>query len=59
MVLTAVVIRASLEGFTKCRSISNNFPIKEKLLGNCSKIAFGSFTTHHLQRKSLVEQRFM
>lgn len=45
VVLTAVVIGALLEGFTKCRSISNNFPIKEKLLGHCTKIAYRSFTS--------------
>lgn len=52
MVLTAVVIGALLEGFTKCRSISNNFPIKEKLLGHCTKIARGSFTSHQLLKVS-------
>lgn len=41
MLLTAVVIGASLEGFTKCRSISNNISIKEKLLGHCTEIASG------------------
>lgn len=54
MVLTAVVIGALLEGFTKCRSISNNFPIKEKLLGHCTKIARGSFTSHQRWRKGLL-----
>lgn len=54
MVLTAVVIGALLEGFTKCRSISNNFPIKEKLLGHCTKIACGSFTSEHSWRKGLL-----
>ncbi len=53
MVLTAVVIGVLLEGFTKCRSISNNFPIKEKLLGHCTKIARGSFTSQQLWRKGL------
>lgn len=48
MVLTAVVIGVLPEGFTKCRSISNNFPIKEKLLGHCAKIACGSFTSDQL-----------
>lgn len=47
MLLTAVVIGAWPEGFTKCRSISNNFPIKEKLLGHCSEIARGSFSSSH------------
>ena len=54
MVLTAVVIGVLLEGFTKCRSISNNFPIKEKLLGHCTKIACGSFTSHQRWRKGLL-----
>lgn len=45
MVLTAVGIGVVLEGFTKCRSISNYFPIKEKLLGHCTNIACGSFTS--------------
>lgn len=53
--LTAVVIGALLGGFTKCRSISNNFPIKEKLLVHCTKIACGSFTSKQLWRKGLVE----
>lgn len=35
MVLTAKVIGVLLGGFTKCRSINNNFPIKEKRLGHC------------------------
>lgn len=55
MVLTAVVIGALLEGFTECRSISNNFPIKEKLLVHCTKIACGSFTSEQLWRKGVVE----
>lgn len=54
MVLTAVVIGALLEGFTKCRSISNSFPIKEKLLGHCTKIACGCFSSHQLWRKGLL-----
>lgn len=59
MVLTAVVIGALLEGFTKYRSISNNFPIKEKLLGHCTKIACGSFTSDQFVEKwSLAERRF-
>lgn len=53
MVLTAVVIGALLQGFTKCRSISNNFPIKEKLLGHRAKIACGSFGSEE-KRKSLL-----
>lgn len=48
MVLTAEVIGALLQGFTKYRSISNNFPIKEKLLGHCTKIACGSFTLDYV-----------
>lgn len=47
MVLTAVLIGALLEGITKCRSISNNFLIKEKLPGQCMKLARGSFTSDH------------
>lgn len=43
VLLTALVIGASLGGFLKCRSISNHFPIKEKLLEHCTKIARGSF----------------
>lgn len=54
MVLTAVVIGALLEGFIKCRSISNNFPIKEKLLGHCTNIACGSFTSLQLWQKGLL-----
>lgn len=34
ILLTAVLIGEWLQGFSKCRSISNNFPIKEKLLGH-------------------------
>lgn len=59
MVLTAVVIGALLEGFTKCRSISNNFPIKEKLPGHCTKIARGSLTSHQSQSKGPIEVWFV
>ncbi len=58
-VLTAVVIGAWLEGYTKCRSISNNFPIKEKLLGHCTKIAHGSFSPYQVEERSLVERQFV
>lgn len=47
MVLTAVLIGALLEGITKCRSITNNFLIKEKLPGQCTKLTPGSFTSDH------------
>lgn len=43
VLLTALAIGASLGGFLKCRSISNHFPIKEKLLEHCTRIARGSF----------------
>lgn len=43
MVLTAVVIGEWLAGITRCGSISSKFPIKERLLGHCTKIACGFF----------------
>lgn len=51
VVLTALVIGALLEGFGKCRSISNHFPIKEKLLEHSTKIARGSFISNDNGRK--------
>lgn len=39
--VTAGLIGASPAGFIKRRSISNNFPIREKLLGRCGNVACG------------------
>lgn len=52
--LTALVIGALLEGFIKCRSIRNHFPIKEKLLEHCTKIAHGCFISNNNGRNVTV-----
>lgn len=55
VVSTALVIGALLGGFGKCRSISNHFPIREKLLEHCTKIARGSFISNDNGRKVTVK----
>lgn len=52
VLLTAPVMGASLGGFLKCRSISSHFPIKEKFLEHCTKIALGSFISKQPRKKS-------